>query len=111
MVRIACIIVLLMASFAGGVYYERSFSEIEGRLSGRIAELEEQASRLSSRNASLNSTLQLVKRQIQTDRVAYQSLQEIVEVSQLQRDRLKAKLELQQVLLKKLSDQVNSQGR
>lgn len=108
MIRIACIIALLMMSFAGGVFYERSFSETKNQLSGRIAELDTHIAGLESQNERLNSTLQLVKRQIQTDRVAYQSLQEIVEVSQQQRDRLKAKLDIQQALLKRLSEQVEN---
>ncbi len=111
MIRIASIIVLLLTSFAGGVFYERSFSEAKDRLSARIAELETHVDELEGQNNRLNNTLQLVKRQIQTDRIAYQSLQEVVEVSQQQRDRLKARLEDQQALLKKLSEQVEDPDR
>ena len=68
----------------------------------KIERLEQENASLSGKNENLSETLQLVKRQIQTDRIAYQSLQEIVESSEQDREMLRSQLETQQQLLTKL---------
>ncbi len=102
MVRVFAVLVLLIVSFAAGIYYERLDSDVPDALSGEMALLKHEAEALSEKNSRLNETLQLVKRQIQTDRIAYQSLQEIVESSEQDREVLRSQLESQQVLLQKL---------
>ena len=58
--------------------------------------------RLTQRNADLEQTLSLVKRQVQTDRIAYDNLQRSVEASDRERAQLQERLESQRALLERL---------
>jgi chaperonin cofactor prefoldin len=102
MVRIFVVLVLLILSFVGGVFYERSDQRKVGELNSKITALELEAVTLKQHNEQLSETLKLVKRQIQTDRIAYQELQKIVEESESGQSVLKQQLEDQRELLKKL---------
>jgi chaperonin cofactor prefoldin len=102
MVRIFVVLVLLILSFVGGVFYERSDQRKVGELNSKITALELEAVTLKQHNEQLSETLKLVKRQIQTDRIAYQELQKIVEESESGQSVLKQQLEEQRELLKKL---------
>jgi hypothetical protein len=102
MIRIFAVLVLLILSFIGGVFYERSDQRKVGELNSKITALELEAVSLKQHNEQLNETLLLVKRQIQTDRIAYQALQKIVEDSESGQSVLKQQLEDQRELLSKL---------
>ena len=108
MVRIFLVLVLLIASFAGGMYVEKISPGEEGSLKQQVQDLEAQLEEAKTRSTELNETLQLVKRQIQTDRIAYQALQQSVEDSEQERQALREKLDSQRELLKKLRDRLES---
>ena len=110
MYKVFGVLLLLIASFAAGMVYERYGSTREGDLKQQISSLEIEVEELSARNEELKETLNLVKRQIQTDRVAYQALQEAVSDSERQRDDLKQQLESQRELLKQLKQQLTETG-
>ena len=63
--------------------------------------------RLSARNADLEETLSLVKRQVQTDRIAYDNLQRSVEASDRERAQLQERLESQRALLERLKKKLD----
>lgn len=109
MLKVFVALVLIIASFFGGLYYERHYSADEESLKGQIAELEQESARLSAHNAELSETLALVKRQIQTDRMAYESLQEIVDASEEERTALREQIESQRELLTRLRERLESQ--
>ena len=102
MIKVFVVLVLLILSFVGGIFYERSDQRQVGELNNKIDALELETAALKQRNEQLNETFQLVKRQIQTDRIAYQALQKIVEESESGQSILKQQLEDQRELLKKL---------
>ena len=102
MIKIFFVLVLLIISFFGGIFYQKSGSGLEAELQTKIEQLEKESDGLRFRNEELKETLNLVKRQIQTDRIAYQSLQESFESFDAERDQLKSQLESQQALLKQL---------
>ena len=97
---------LVIASFLGGVYFERHDSGEVGKLNSQLEVSRAEAENLKARNQDLKQTLQLVKRQIQADRIAYQTLQEIVDSSAGEREGLKQKIEAQRELLKKLREKL-----
>ena len=105
MLRILIVLALVLTVFAGGAFYEHTSSKTQIELREQIAELEKNSRSLKQKNLELNETLQLVKRQIQTDRIAYKSLQDAVEVSQQSRDELFRQVQGQQEILKKLREQ------
>ena len=102
MINIFLVLVLLIISFFGGIFYQKSGSGVEIELQAKIEQLDKESEALTSRNEELKETLNLVKRQIQTDRIAYQSLQESFESFDAERSELKSQLERQQDLLKQL---------
>jgi len=110
MIRVFLVLVLLILSFIGGIYYERSDQRQVGELNKKIEVLELEGAALKQRNEKLNETLKLVKRQIQTDRIAYQALQEIVEESESGQSSLKQQLEDQRELLIKLRKRLEQNG-
>ena len=111
MIRIFVVLVLLILSFVGGIFYERSDQRKVGELNVKISSLELETAALKQRNEQLNETLKLVKRQIQTDRIAYQALQKIIEESDSGQSNLKQQLEDQRELLKKLREKLEQSGQ
>lgn len=106
MLKVFIALVLIIASFFGGLYYERYYSAEEASLHGKIAELEQRSAGVQAENEELKETLGLVKRQIQTDRVAYESLQQAVQASEEERETLREQIASQRELLKKLRDRL-----
>ena len=106
MKKVFVVIVLVIGSFVGGVYFERYDSGKVGKLSSQLEASRTEVEAIEIKNQNLKQTLQLVKRQIQADRIAYQALQETVESSSGEREALKQKLEAQRELLKKLRDKL-----
>ena len=106
MLRTFLVLVLLIASFTGGLFYERYSSGEIGKLTNELDLARMEAAKAKSRQDQINETLQLVKRQIQADRVAYQALQQTVDESEKERALLKEKVEVQQKLLKKLKQKL-----
>ena len=106
MLKIAGVLLAVIASFFGGVYYQKQDTGELGQLNNTINKISEQLDREKLRNDELNETLQLVKRQIQADRIAYDSLLEVVESSESERKALREKVEQQQELLRKLRERL-----
>ena len=107
MAKVLIVILLVIASFLGGVYFERYDSGEVGKLTSHLDDSRAEVDALETQNQNLKQTLQLVKRQIQADRIAYQALQEVVDSSSGDREALKQKLEDQRELLKKLRDKLD----
>ena len=106
MLKILGVLVLIIASFLGGVYYQKQDTGELTRLDQIIREISNELEQEKLRNEKLNETLQLVKRQIQADRIAYDSLLEVVESSESERKALREKVEQQQELLRKLRERL-----
>ena len=106
MAKVFIVIVLVISSFLGGVYFERYDSGEVGKLNRQLEASRIEIESLEDSNQNLKQTLQLVKRQIQADRIAYQTLQEIVDSSSGEREALKQKIEAQRELLKKLREKL-----
>ena len=106
MLKVLAVLVLIIASFFGGIYYQKQDTDELGQLELNIAEISAELDQEKMRNSELNETLQLVKRQIQADRIAYESLLEVVESSEAERQALGEKVEQQQELLRKLRERL-----
>jgi hypothetical protein len=100
--RIILVLVLLILSFIGGIYYTRLDDSITGKLSSQVQALQQQNQELNDKNLQQKEILQLVKRQVQTDRIAYQTLQDALNASEQQQREQSAQLEKQRELLKLL---------
>ena len=107
MIKVFIVILFVITSFLGGVYFERYDSGEVGKLISELEGSRADVEALEIQNQNLKQTLQLVKRQIQADRIAYQALQEVVDSSSGEREILKEKLEAQRELLKKLRDKLD----
>jgi hypothetical protein len=110
MIRVFVVLVLVIAGFTAGIFFERMDFGSSKEHDQKLELLEQENETLAKKNKNLNETLQLVKRQIQTDRIAYQSIQEIVESSEQDRELLRAQLESQQELLTKLRSKLEESG-
>ncbi len=110
MIRIFAVLVLLILSFIGGIFYEKADQSQISDLNEKLENLEVESAVLKQRNEQLKDTLKLVKRQIQTDRIAYQALQKIVEESESGQASLKQQLEDQRKLLKQLRQNMEQVG-
>ena len=106
MLKILGVLVLIIASFLGGVYYQKQDTGELTRLDQTIRELSTELEQEKLRNGELRDTLQLVKRQIQADRIAYESLLEVVESSEAERQSLAEKVDKQQELLRILRERL-----
>ncbi len=102
MLRVLTALIILIAGFTGGMYFQRLDQSRIDELNNTIVRLEKESAGLSKRNAELKETLKLVKRQIQTDRIAYMALQELVENSAAQQSELQTQLEKQRKRLESL---------
>ena len=110
MIRVFVVLVLVIAGFTAGIYFERMDFGLSKEHDQKLELLQQENETLAKKNKNLNETLQLVKRQIQTDRIAYQLLQEIVESSEQDRELLRIQLESQQQILMKLREKVQESG-
>ncbi len=73
-----------------------------------IVALRSEKDALVLRNRELEQTLALVKRQIQTDRIAYASLQKTVEQSDRERKIMQEKFKSQRELLDRLKQKIDN---
>ena len=98
---------LVLLAFAAGYFLALpdpgESEQMRQELVTTTAELE----RVSARNAGLEETLSLVKRQVQTDRIAYDNLQRSVEASDRERMQLQERLESQRALLERLKEKLD----
>ena len=69
--------------------------------------VEKERDRMRDRIEDLEKTLDLVRRQIQTDRIAYDNLQRSVEASEQERKRIQEQIESQRALLERLKKKLN----
>lgn len=93
---------LLVFSFAAGYFFGLPNEDRAQSLEQQNQDLNTEIQRLSQRNQQLEQTLDLVKRQIQTDRIAYDSLRKTVDLAEQERAATKQKLESQRELLERL---------
>lgn len=107
MIKVFIVLILLILSFVGGIFYERLDQSQISVLKTKIVEIESDSKYLSRRNLELTDTLGLVKRQIQTDRIAYENLQKSILSSEQERGLLKQQLEDQRGLLKQLRNKLD----
>ena len=103
------IVGLIILAMAGGYFLGRPNEDIQQQLQGRIEQLLESSESLAQRNQNLEQTLDLVKRQIQTDRIAYQSLKNTVDESEKERQDMLTKFQSQRELLEKLKNKLENQ--
>ena len=108
MVKIAGIVILVLLAFVAGILYEQIDQSETDKLTRQIASLEKELAAQQQINENLNDTLKLVKRQIQTDRIAYQELQKIIDGSVGERAELRKQIESQQQLLKSMRDRLET---
>ncbi len=110
MVRIALVIILILSAFIGGYWLAKQDDKALQKLQGEMAQEKGKVFELESRNTELKQTLQLVKRQIQTDRIAYESLQQVVQSSDLEQTQLREALQQQRKLLKELQQRLQQKA-
>ena len=98
---------LVIGFFAG---YYAGLPEKEGIDAQQLAleTLQSENGALKKRNAELRQTLDLVKRQIQTDRIAYAEMQKTVEDADGQRQITLQKLDSQRQLLERLKKKIEN---
>ena len=101
------IVGLLIFSFAAGYYLALPKDSEMAVLQSQLDQLRDDNASLVQRNTQLEGTLGLVKRQIQTDRIAYQSMQQAVEAADQQRESVLEKLNAQRELLDRLKKQIS----
>ena len=107
MLKVFLVLVMLITSFIGGIFYQKQDTGEQTALIQTLDELTAELSQERIKTQNLSDTLQLVKRQIQADRIAYQNLLEAVEASESERQALRDKVEAQQELLRKLRDRLD----
>ena len=98
---------LILLAFAAGYFLGLPDSEEGDLLRQQLASAKQEGERLTERNADLEETLALVKRQVQTDRIAYDNLQQSVEASDRERAQLQERLESQRALLDRLKKKLD----
>lgn len=101
------VIGLVLLAFGGGYFVGLPDPGEEETLRQQLAAAREEVSRLSARNMDVEQTLSLVKRQVQTDRIAYDNLQQSVEASDRERAQLQERLASQRALLERLKKQLD----
>jgi len=95
-------------AFAAGYYIGLPDSNEALQLQKRIDQLAETNGGLAQRNQNLEQTLDLVKRQVQTDRIAYESLKKTVDQSETERQQMLEKFQSQRELLETLKKKLDS---
>ncbi len=100
---------LVLLALGAGYYLGMPDPEASLQNAETMAALEEERDRLAKRNEELEETLGLVKRQIQTDRIAYDNLQKTVAQSERDREQLLQRLNAQRELLDRLKQQIENQ--
>lgn len=98
---------LIALAFGAGYYMAMPSPEFGQTLAAENERLIEENQKLAARNVQVEQTLDLVKRQVQTDRIAYASLQRTVEEAEQRRTETQSQLEAQRALLEKLKDKLD----
>ncbi len=93
---------LIMFAFGVGYFLAMPSDDGVEALEKSNQQLVTQNNRLTQRNQRLEQTLDLVKRQIQTDRIAYESLQNSVDSAEKERIAMQQKFQSQRELLDRL---------
>lgn len=99
---------LVAFAFGAGYYMAMPSPEFGQILAAENEQLVEQNQALVARNKQLEQTLDLVKRQIQTDRIAYASLQRSVDDAEQKREEMLKKFDSQRELLDRLKKQLGN---
>ncbi|MGB5708269.1 MAG: hypothetical protein WBM41_15725 [Arenicellales bacterium] len=98
---------LIIFAFGGGYFFAMLGDDGSKALEQSNQQLVTQNNRLTQRNQRLEQTLDLVKRQIQTDRIAYESLQKSVDTAEQERIALLQKFQSQRELLDRLKKKLD----
>ena len=109
MLKVFTILLAVMLSFVAGMYYQRLDQTEVVELRQRLDQQKQSIQRLTDRNDELSETLSIVKRQVQTDRIAYASLQQTVDSSANQQVALRKQLEDARALLKQLRQRLDAE--
>ncbi|MEM7565110.1 MAG: hypothetical protein AAF353_19020, partial [Pseudomonadota bacterium] len=94
-----------------GIWVQQQDQDEVLSLRDSIAQKDVEIKTLEDRNELLSNTLDIVKRQIQTDRIAYDSLQKVVESSEQQRQQLQQQLQKARDLLAQVTNQLQEQAK
>ena len=100
---------LLILAFIGGYMLASKGQEVIDSLGVELASTQSERDIARDRIAQLEQTLSLVKRQLQTDRIAYDKLQKSVDTSEKQRLVTEQKLAAQRALLDRLKQKIDNQ--
>ncbi len=98
----------MVLAFAAGFFMGRPGHEMVMVDQAHLRTLEEERDHLKARNRDLEITLGLVKRQIQTDRIAYGNLQRTVEASEQERMRIQKQVEVLREILEHLRNRLKA---
>ncbi len=104
-IRIAILAALILA-FGAGYFFGLPEEDGKAALQKQIASLQQKNDLLTANNDELAQTLGLIRRQVQTDRVAYEKLKKDVESSEQQREQLREKFDSQRQLLDRLKKKI-----
>ena len=100
---------LTALAFGAGYFVGLPDPQAGEQINNSIEVLEAEREQLSRENEELRETMALVKRQIQTDRIAYDNLQRSVEASEQSRLELEQKLASQRELLDRIRQRLQSE--
>ena len=98
---------LILLAFGAGYIVALPDSQSGDSARETLLAVEQERDLLKSRIVDLEKTLDLVRRQIQTDRVAYDNLQRSVDESERERKLIQEQIESQRALLERLKKKLN----
>lgn len=96
----------LILSFGAGYFLALPQEDAAGVLQKELNDLRIENAALTASNTELAETLGLVRRQIQTDRIAYDNLKTTVDEAERQRALMQEKFESQRAVLERLKKQI-----
>ena len=106
MFRFLLMVGLLFFAAGAGYYLGLPDDSETTSLRYQLEQISQKNAELTERNVRLEGTLDLVKRQIQTDRIAYQSMRDDLDNAELQREQVLSKLKAQRTLLDQLKKKI-----
>ncbi|MYH90483.1 MAG: hypothetical protein F4128_06735 [Gammaproteobacteria bacterium] len=98
---------LILLAFGAGYIVALPDSQSGDSERETLLAVEQERDLLKSRIVDLEKTLDLVRRQIQTDRIAYDNLQRSVDESERERKLIQEQIESQRALLERLKKKLN----
>lgn len=98
---------LILLAFGAGYIVALPDSQSGDSERETLLAVEQERDLLKSRIVDLDKTLELVRRQIQTDRIAYDNLQRSVDESERERKLIQEQIESQRALLERLKKKLN----